>query len=245
MTKVLFAGPSLHGLDGLPPGIERRPPAAQGDILAAVLQGANVVGLVDGLFETVAAVWHKEILHALSQGVAVLGAASLGALRAAECHEFGMVAVGEIARRYVEGELDDDAAVAQLHGPAELGFVPLTEALVDCEAQVDALLAGGLLDRSEAADLLRVARKTFFKDRTWRAILERSDLGVSRQASLLDVVRRSRIGLKRIDALLLVRALAAMPDERGELAAPWTLSETPSWKRSHARIVEATRRGIP
>ncbi|MEJ0097006.1 MAG: TfuA-like protein [Bauldia sp.] len=50
----------------------------------AVLAGASVIGLVDGVFENVASVWHKEILYALSEGVQVFGAASMGALRAAD-----------------------------------------------------------------------------------------------------------------------------------------------------------------
>ena len=87
--KVLFAGPTLYGT--VVPGrrvagtdIVCLPPAQQGDIARAVLQGATVIGLVDGRYEDVAAPWHKEILFAIDQGVRMLGAASKGALRAAE-----------------------------------------------------------------------------------------------------------------------------------------------------------------
>ena len=44
----------------------------------AVIEGATVIGLIDGFFENVASVWHKEILFALSEGVQVFGAASMG-----------------------------------------------------------------------------------------------------------------------------------------------------------------------
>ncbi|WAJ28461.1 TfuA-like protein [Antarcticirhabdus aurantiaca] len=234
MTKVLFAGPSLHGVGDLPADLVRRPPAAHGDIQAAVLAGANVVGLADGLFETVAAVWHKEILFALSQGVSVLGAASMGALRAAECREFGMVAVGEVARRYVEGELDDDAAVAQLHAPAELDFMPLTVALVDCQDMVEALHGAGLLDARDAASVLEAARAMFFKERTWPALLAAADVDPTSAAAILALVRR-RSGPKRRDAILLARSVAASPDVRRVDAAEWTLSRTPAWRRSLER----------
>ena len=43
----------------------------------------DVVGVIDGAFLSGPAVWHREIIWALSQGVQVLGAASMGALRAA------------------------------------------------------------------------------------------------------------------------------------------------------------------
>ena len=59
-------------------------PAAVGDILRATRKrGVKRIALVDGYFERMAAVWHKEILVALERGIAVYGAASMGALRAA------------------------------------------------------------------------------------------------------------------------------------------------------------------
>ena len=38
------------------------------------------IAIIDGYFERMAAVWHKEILVALERGIAVWGAASMGAL---------------------------------------------------------------------------------------------------------------------------------------------------------------------
>jgi hypothetical protein len=158
--KVLFAGPSLAGTHYVPgpacrtdaeggTGLHSRGPAAQGDIGRAVLQGASAIGLIDGRFEDMASVWHKEILFALSRGVTVLGAASMGALRAAECAAFGMIGIGSIFERYRSGELDDDAAVAQVHAPRELGYAPLSEALVNVEATVDELHRLKLIDLDE------------------------------------------------------------------------------------------------
>ena len=65
-----------------------------------------MIGLVDGRYEDIAAVWHKEILYAIEQGALVFGAASMGALRAAECADFGMIGVGAVFERYRSGELD-------------------------------------------------------------------------------------------------------------------------------------------
>src|SRR3954452_8807487 len=103
--KVVFAGPSIHGLDLDLEGIVLRGPAEMGDFERAVTDGATVIGLVDGHYQQVGAVWHKEILMALAAGVTVFGAASMGALRASECEAFGMIPVGDIARRYCTGEL--------------------------------------------------------------------------------------------------------------------------------------------
>ena len=77
-----------------PPGVDAARPGEAGDLYRAARGGARVIGLVDGVFEDRPTVWHKEILWALDRGVRVLGAASLGALRAAECAPFGMEGVG-------------------------------------------------------------------------------------------------------------------------------------------------------
>ena len=73
-----------------------------------------MIGIIDGGFEYTAPVWHKEILYALSAGTRVLGAASMGALRAAECHSFGMTGVGSIFKEYRDGTRIDDSDVAQI-----------------------------------------------------------------------------------------------------------------------------------
>ncbi len=161
--KILFVGPTLSGLvvDGrlaAHPDIVCRGPAAQGDIARAVVEGATVIGLVDGRYEDVAAPWHKEILWALSNGVTVLGAGSLGALRAAECAAYGMIGLGEICARYMRGELYDDADVAQLHGPEEVDHLPLTEALVNVEATLRRMRREGVIDDGFFAGALAAAR---------------------------------------------------------------------------------------
>lgn len=76
------------------------PPVSQGDIAGLLRRRPRVIGIIDGYFERVPAVWHKEILLALSAGVHVVGGASMGALRAAELHSFGMVGVGEVFAWY-------------------------------------------------------------------------------------------------------------------------------------------------
>ena len=110
------------------------PPAGVGDIARAVRRGPRAIALIDGMFERVLPVWHKEILWAMARGVHVFGAASMGALRAAELHAFGMQGVGRIFEAYRYGELEADDEVAVLHGPADLGFVAVTEALVNVRA---------------------------------------------------------------------------------------------------------------
>src|SRR5262245_46471096 len=77
------------------------PPAEQGAIFdAAKRLNPRGIALIDGAFAKVPAVRHKEILWAISRGIPVFGAASMGALRAAELHAYGMRGHGLIYRWY-------------------------------------------------------------------------------------------------------------------------------------------------
>ena len=143
MTVYIFTGPTLA------PAAARReldavylPPAAQGDLYQAARRRPQAIGLIDGLFDSVPAVWHKEILWAMREGIHVFGSASMGALRAAELAAFGMEGVGAIFAAYQSGALEDDDEVAVIHGPAESGFRPLSVALVNIRATLSAAAAG-------------------------------------------------------------------------------------------------------
>jgi len=233
--KVIFAGPSLYNFDfSAARGVDavgNRGPAAQGDIARAVVEGATVIGLVDGRYEDVAAPWHKEILYAIEQGVQVFGAASMGALRAAECAEFGMVGVGAVFERYRSGELTDDAAVAQVHGPAELGYLPLSEALVNVEATFARFRQLDAVTKEEAERLDASARSLFFKERTYGRILSHAGLdGGERGRELTRLIRDCKADVKREDALTLYRYLGYLDPVRKPAPGGWRLHSTYTWR---------------
>src|SRR5919197_253142 len=89
LKKCIFVGPSLNDtlLDRT---IMRFGPAQLGSVYLAAQSGFKIIGLVDGIFGNVPAVWHKEILYALDRGCVVCGSSSIGALRAAELYAYGM-----------------------------------------------------------------------------------------------------------------------------------------------------------
>jgi hypothetical protein len=224
-VKVLFAGPSLAGQSYDRTGLDVRPPARQGDLHRAVIDGADAIGLIDGVFGFVPSVWHKEILFALKQGVHVLGAASIGALRAAECATYGMEAVGPIAESYLTGTRTEDADVCLAHAPAELDFMPLSEPLVDAEATIAAMLAAGAATVAEAAALLEAAQATYFADRTAEAIVASAGLPLV----FAGRYRSLRVTAKTADALLLVERLKALPIGRAP-APDWVFVESDPWR---------------
>jgi hypothetical protein len=201
MRPVVFAGPSIFGLDLTAfPDLEILPPAAAGDILAAIKRGVAAIGLIDGLYSDRAAVWHKELLHALSSGIPVVGAASMGALRAAECEPFGMIGMGEVFEAYRDGARISDADVAIVHAPADLDYRPLTVALVDAEATIGSM---GDLQEDASDRLLKAARRQHFSNRTWRSIVKEAGLAPELAKTLADNV----ISVKRNDALKMLKAL--------------------------------------
>lgn len=235
MTAAIFVGPTLWN-DSV---LARRdvmwlPPAAQGDVYRAVCRGVRLIGIVDGRFENTPAVWHKEILWALSRGVHVFGAASMGALRAAELAPFGMVGVGAVFRDFARGRLTDDDDVAVLHAPEELGYRPLTEAMVDIRATLAAAEQAGVVSARCAAAVARAGKAQFFKERTWASVLERARRDGVAKASLARLERwvpANRVEQKRRDALQLLRKLCRFARSGAAPFRPaFRFSDTVFWR---------------
>ncbi len=213
MKVVVFLGPTLSVGDAR--SVLRatyRPPAAHGDVLRATEAGARAIGIIDGYFENVPAVWHKEILWAMAKGVHVFGAASMGALRAAELTDFGMIGIGKIYEGYHSGALVADDEVAIAHGPDESGYKPGSEALVNVRATLQAAHATGTLTQDGANALLASAKALFYPDRSYPTILEHAS-GAGLAAPELESFRRwlatGRVDQKRLDALALLGELKA------------------------------------
>jgi hypothetical protein len=93
------------------------PPASRGDIYRIIASGVRTIVLIDGVFHSTRSVWQREILDALGDGIEVLGASSMGALRAAELHPFGMAGHGTIFEWYKNGLIEGDDEVAPLPRP--------------------------------------------------------------------------------------------------------------------------------
>lgn len=230
MSAVVFAGPSLHGVaPEMSIGLTLLPPAACGDVARAVRDGASAVGLIDGFFESTPSVWHKEILWALSKGVPVLGSSSTGALRAAEMWPFGMQGVGLVYRLYRRSAIIDDDEVALLHGPAEAGFIPLTEAMVNIRATLRLARKMGLVDRGEEETILHSAKSLFYKDRTLDRILDLSRGRLKPETDIprlqADLVRAYR-DVKREDAISLLWKLRDAPPR----SPPVEFNRTSFWQ---------------
>ncbi len=172
MSDVVFLGPSLdrHEASTLFSG-EIASPICRGDLDALVARDPRPdhVGIVDGAFLHSLSVTPKEVLRAVDAGITVFGSSSMGALRAAECHPYGVIGVGQIFGLYAAGivEADDEVAIAMSPDSHE----PLSEPLVNMRLAVQRAQHDGHLDAHTADALIRTARETYFPERTWAGVL--------------------------------------------------------------------------
>lgn len=231
--KIIFVGPSLPDAKNFAsPDMEIRPPACQGDVMRAMRDGATTIGLIDGQFEFVAPVWHKELLFALSKGIPVLGAASMGALRAAECAAFGMVGIGQIFEDYLTGRRIDDGDVALLHAPAELAYMALTIPLVSLDATLMESSRLDLQSETRCREIAKAARGVFFKDRTWKRIAETAGIELPDMHGL---VRRAWVDQKRLDSIQLLDAVRNTETPALQALDPWRFNQTSLWRKMYPK----------
>lgn len=242
MKHHVFLGPSmpLDAAQAILPGAVFHPPAAMGDIYRVATEpDCGLVALIDGVFGQVAAVWHKEILFALERGIRVLGAASMGALRACELHAFGMEGVGDVYEWFASGAVEDDDEVALAHGPAALGYPALSVPMVNVRRTLYNATVDRLVDGHDAKLIAAAAKAIHFIDRNWPRVGEASvNAGVGRPVvdRLLAVVDECRHDVKRDDAAALLGKIAAQPRSCRCAGCP-RLERTVFW---HNFIVAAT-----
>jgi hypothetical protein len=211
MNVVVFTGPTLPERDARQfLEADYRPPAAIGDVYKAALGRPFAIGIIDGYYETTPSIWHKEVLWALKQGIHVYGAASMGALRAAELADFGMTGVGKVFENYRDGVIEDDDEVAVLHSPAEMGYLQVSEAMVNIRATLKRAAADGVIDDATADRLIAVGRAIFWKLRSYEALLSSvRDVAPEVLARLRAWIPKHKVNQKREDAIAMLRRIAA------------------------------------
>ncbi|MEU8717383.1 TfuA-like protein [Streptomyces sp. NPDC001414] len=209
MRTTIFTGPSL------PPGEARAllpqadvlPPARRGDVYRARESGSSRILIIDGSFSQVLPVSPREVVEVARDGAQVVGASSMGAVRAAECWPVGVHGVGAVYRMYRAGLFDSDDPVVVATDPDD-DHAAVSVALVNIRAAVRRLYGLRLITRSQGAELRRVAEESYYPDRVWRLLFKKAGIddpgGVIAEAA-------ARVDIKRTDALRAVRFLSALP----------------------------------
>jgi hypothetical protein len=243
MTDYVFLGPSLPRKTALVlhPAAVLLDPVAMGDLFLLVHHRArrgDRIAIIDGLFEQLPAVWHKEILFALEQGIEVHGAASMGALRAAELDSLGMVGHGRVYQAYRDGLIEDDDEVAVAHATGEQGFRSLSDAMASIRLGLTDMQRAGLCDDAQCTDLITIAKATHYSRRSW-ADLARHAKTAGWSAGLCAALRQAGKvrDLKGQDAEQLLCYLAETPVS-GLTRVPVRLQRTTFWQGLIAQSLE-------
>ncbi len=209
MKTIVFFGPSIAGAEvSRLAAVTHAPPIRRGDLADA--GGYEIIVILDGEFGQSMSVSPKEILAVLGQGKTVIGAASMGALRASELDRCGMLGVGWVYDRFRRSAVRRDADVALTYSPFD--FKPMTVPMVDIEYWMERASAAGLIPARERAVLLKAARKIFFADRTVDRLMDalRGTVGEDRLRSLLAFSGGAMPSVKSLDAAEAVRLAVSL-----------------------------------
>ncbi len=231
MAVQVFVGPTLPARQvlAITPTATVHPPVAHGDLLRLGARVDDVVVVIDGVYHHSASVRHKEILILLAAGVTVVGCSSMGALRAAELHTYGMVGNGTVFRMYSSGEIEADDEVALAHGEGP-EYRPLGEPLVTIRCAVAAAHRAGVITADEAAVIVAYGQALPYTERSWRGIGR-----VAREpadAAALDRIGRflrawpEHADIKASDAIDTLTRLAELTSNMTE--RPWAAE--PGWR---------------
>ena len=129
----------------------------------------------------------------------------------------------------------DDEAVALVHGPSELGWLPLSVPWVDFEATIAAAHASGSISAGERKKLLLAGRFLHFSNRTYVAVVKDCAFG-GRGERVLASLRENKVERKRADAHAVLTWLAQCTTNSRPCG--WTFMATSHWDILHAEICD-------
>lgn len=207
-SLVVFAGPSISSTEVASrlPQAHVRGPAQRGDLYGVRDDGVALIVMIDGVFAHHLAVPPSEVVDVLQDGAHVIGASSLGAVRAAECWPAGMRGIGLVFRLYRVGAISSDDEVAVVTD-ADCDYAARSVALINVRFAARRATRQGLIESVAALRLVRAAEAEHFSRRTWPGILAAA--GLAGDGRLRDLCERTDV--KRDDATAAVNHVAQDP----------------------------------
>lgn len=204
-APVVFLGPSAPASDILAilPDATVRPPAQRGDLYAHRILKHQIFLILDGAFGSVLAISPREVIDVVADGAVVVGASSMGALRAADCSPAGAHGVGVIFRLFRNRRISNEDEVAVLFCE-ERPFPPLTEPLINVRIALRRANRKGLIATSEAEKIIAAAQSLHFTRRSWSRIFKEAGAHLSHE--ILNFLRE--VDVKRADAVQAARHVA-------------------------------------
>ena len=203
---IVFSGPSLpseiRSSIKNTPSILFLPPVRAGDIWNICNQySVTKILIIDGYFFNQLSVLHKEILFAIDHGIVVVGAASLGALRASELSNLGMIGIGSIFNYYSLYPITGDDEVAVLHSPTQ-PFTSYTVPLVNLRI-LRCKINDNLVFKDDLGEVINKLERYAFHKRTWAIIKQCfNEVSCKDNNSSFELLKSRYIDYKRRDAVM-------------------------------------------
>ena len=211
---IIFTGPSLSHIEAKKIlKADYRSPVKRDDILKAINEKADIIGIIDGVFHQHPAVAHKEIMEAIDKGITIVGGGSMGALRASELDTLGMIGIGYVYNEYAKGniESDDDVAITfdKLTGEA------VSEALVNIDYKLKKAVDEEIINNDEKNELLSIAKSIYYPNRTYFNIFKESNLDETKKEKLIDFIVKTE-DIKKLDAIAVLEYIKNLRGKNNE-----------------------------
>jgi hypothetical protein len=210
---IVNLGPTLRKEEALKNlDADYRDPAKKGDFLMLSQDSdeKKYVGFIDGVFLHDYPPPPIEVYHlATRKNIELLGASSLGALRAVELEKFGMKGIGKIFQLYKNGIIDDDdeVAVTFVRGSNILQ----SEAMIDIRFNLFLAYKKGIITNDTKKRFVKIAKGIYFPFRNYEDII---NLTQQQYPSIHDELEnfrahilQNRDSLKARDAVKLLKYL--------------------------------------
>ena len=200
----------------------------------------RAIGIVDGYFARVPAVWHKEIMWVMEHGVHVFGGAGLGALRAAELDQLrdarGGAGLPGVPGRTVDR--DDEVAVGV--GPPRR-VSARSEPMVNIRATLRSAASAGSSPATH--DRWPAPARAVLSDRSWPGLLDvcrgaGRGPGRARRAAAVATRRASRSAGRGRHGHA-ARDASFLATDPAPLQVRWNMAPTARWAEAMASA-EAT-----
>ena len=210
---IVYLGPTLSREEAVKIlDADYRDPAKKGDFLMLSQDSDEKkhVGFIDGVFLHDYPPPPIEVYHlATRKNIELIGASSLGALRAVELEKFGMKGIGKIFQLYKNGVInaDDEVAVTFVQGSNILQ----SEAMIDIRFNLFLAYRKGILSKETKKRFTKIAKSIYFPFRNYEDLI---NLTQQQYPSIHDELEnfrthllKNRDSLKSRDAIKLLKYL--------------------------------------
>ena len=215
---IVYLGPTLSREEAIKIlDADYRDPAKKGDFLMLSRDSdeKKYVGFVDGVFLHDYPPSPIEVYHlATRKNIVLIGASSLGALRAVELEKFGMKGIGKIFQLYKNGIInaDDEVAVTFVRE----NNILQSEAMIDIRFNLFLAYKKGIITNQTKKRFAKIAKKIYFPFRNYEDIIKLTHQQFpsiyNELESFRSYILKNRDSLKARDAIKLLKYLKTMSE---------------------------------